>query len=523
MSLMEHMIAHMQHRRVPTFPPLPPQHQPTYAQASTHFTHGQFATSSATLLSIPSEHNNHPSYVILRVRILLAQGYYHNAVRVLYENVEVIDEREAELLNNGKSNGDGGGGARNSGGSGKKGGGSGGGGERERLEAGEEMMRDTWRLWIRLLYWDDEGMSEARRKEGAAEAMKAWKNWCEWTQMESYSELHSLLYELIHHLTSTTCNLPAREWIANTDSLIAAHMDAQSFTSTLAILQVRNKVLDPRDPTFTNIMLEYFPHLAAHPEIKLVEARTRLILFDIYIANGQIELAVEKLSEIEDCLKADGEMHPGEEGRGVDLRWLVRFHKLCLPASAASIPSHKPHHHKMSDSDKLAKLSALAHEAVNRDIPRFQLRALQQLAVIYLRNRDFVSFVPPETEFVVKGQKYGQPAKMWRQHLKQIFENFPAPDHPQAEEFLDSFTRIMESVEWGRDSEKSGGGGGVIGSGLGLVVWTGVAEMTVGIEEFWKNKAKRLVERIKVEEGSTGSKVDKDGLSRGLRKLWDEN
>ncbi|KAF3104056.1 hypothetical protein TWF569_006116 [Orbilia oligospora] len=503
MSLMEHMIAHMQHRRVPTFPPLPPQHQPTYAQANTHFTHGQFATSSATLLSIPSEHNNHPSYVILRIRILLAQGYYHNAIRVLYENVEVIDEKEAELNSIGTN------------GSAKVGRGGKSGGEKERLEAGEEMMRDTWKLWIRLLYWDEDGMSESRRKEGTAEAMRAWKNWCEWTQMESYSEVHSLLYELIHHITSTTCNVATREWIANTDSLIASHMDAQSFTSTLAILQVRNKVLDPKDPTFTNIMLEYFPHLAAHPEIKLVEARTRLILFDIYISNGHTDLAIEKLSEIEECLRADGEMHPGEEGRGVDLRWLVRFHKICLPSV------HKSH--KMSDSDKLAKLSALAHEAVNRDIPRFQLKALQQLAIIFLRNRDFTSFVPPETEFVVKGQKYGQPARMWRRHLKQMFENFPAPEHSQAEEFLDSFTRIMESVEWGRDSEKSGGGGGVIGSGLGLVVWTGVAEMTVGIEEFWKSKAKRLVEKIKAEEGTTGSKVDKDGLSKGLRRLWDEN
>lgn len=180
MSLMEHMIAHMQHRRVPTFPPLPPQHQPTYAQAYTHFTHGQFATSSATLLSIPSEHNNHPSYVILRIRILLAQGYYHNAIRVLYENVEVIDEKEMELNS---SNGN----------VGKNGRGGTKGGEKERLEAGEEMMRDTWKLWIRLLYWDEEGMSESRRKEGTAEAMRAWKNWCEWTQMESYSELHVIL------------------------------------------------------------------------------------------------------------------------------------------------------------------------------------------------------------------------------------------------------------------------------------------------------------------------------------------
>ncbi|KAK6497470.1 hypothetical protein TWF481_011878 [Arthrobotrys musiformis] len=490
MSLMAHMIAHMQHRRVPTFAPLPPQHQPTLATAHTHFTHGQFATSSATLLSIPSEYNNHPSYVILRVRILLAQGYYHNAVRVLWENVEGIDEKEAELNDGGKN---------------------------EVLEAGEEMMRDTWRLWIRLLYWDEEGMSETRKKEGVAEAMRAWKGWCEWTQMEGYSELHSLLYEIIHHITATTCNLPTREWIANTDSLIASHMDAQSFTSTLEILQVRNKVLDPKDPTFTNIMLEYFPHLAAHPEIKLVEARTRLILFDIYLSNGQTDLALEKLTETEDCLRADGEMHPGEEGRGVDLRWIVRFHKLCLPSTSKS--------HKMSDSDKLAKLSALAHEAVNRDIPRFQLLALQQLSIIFLRNRDFTSFVPPETEFAVKGQKYGMPARMWRRHLKVMFEHFPAPEHERAEEFLESFTRIMESVEWtGRgDPEKKSGGGGVIGSGLGLVVWTGVAEMIVGIEEFWKSKAKRLIEKIKVEEGTTGSKVDKDGLSRGLRKLWDEN
>ncbi|KAK6524942.1 hypothetical protein TWF281_011832 [Arthrobotrys megalospora] len=512
MSLMEHMIAHMQHRRVPSFPPLPPQHQPTYALSHKHFTHGQFATSSATLLSIPSEYNNHPSYVILRVRILLAQGYYHNAIRVLYENVEVIDEKEQEVLAKASSTTTGGGNNSNgSGSSNAKNGETG----KEKLEAGEEMMRDTWRLWIRLLYWDEDGMSESRRKEGRAEAMRAWKNWCEWTQMETYSELHSLLYEIIHHLTSTTCNLPTREWIANTDALIASHIDSQSFTSTLAILRVRNKVLDPKDPTFTNIMLEYFPHLAAHPEIKLVEARTRLILFDIYMENGSTELAVEKLAEIEECLKADGEMHPGEEGRGVDLRWLVRFHKLSLPTTSK--------HHKMSDSDKLAKLSALAHEAVNRDIPRLQLKALQQLAIIFLRNRDFASFAPPETEFVVKGQKYGQPARMWRAHLKSMFENFPAPEHPQAEEFLETFTRIMESVDWGKDSEKSGGGGGVIGFGLGLVVWTGVAEMIVGIEEFWKSKAKRLVERIKVEEGTTGSKVDKSGLSRGLRKLWDEN
>ncbi|KAK6539951.1 hypothetical protein TWF694_008785 [Orbilia ellipsospora] len=484
MPLMEHMIAHMQNRQVPTFPPLPAAHQPTYDLAYKHFTHGQFATSSATLLSIPSEYNNYPSYVILRVRTLLAQGYYHNAIRFLYENVEVIDEKEQEVVAKG-----------------------------EALDAGEEMMRDTWKLWIRLLYWDEEGMAEGtRRGEAAAEALKAWKSWCEFTQMESYTELHSLLYEIIHHLSPNTFNLPPREWIANTDSLIAHHMDSQSFTSTLAILQVRNRVLDPKDPTFTNIMLEYFPHLGAHPEIKLIEARTRLILYEIYMSNNTIDLATEKLAEIEDCLRADADLHPGEEGRGVDLRWLVRFHKLTLPSKT----------NRMTDQDILAKLSALAHEAVNRDIPQFQLKALHQLAIIYLRNRDFSSFPAPETEFVVKGQKYGQPARMWRQHLRQMFENFPAPEHAQAEEFLDTFTNIMESVEWGRDAERGGGGGGVIGVGLGLVVWTGVAEMIVGIEESWKSKAKRMVERIKVEEGATGTKVDRDGLSRGLRRLWDD-
>ncbi|EPS43241.1 hypothetical protein H072_2730 [Dactylellina haptotyla CBS 200.50] len=481
MSLMEHMIAHIQQRRVPTFPSFPAAHQPTYDLAHKHFYHGQFATSSATLLSIPSEFNNYPAYVILRVRTLLTQGYYHNAIRVLYENVEVIDEKEQEVV-----------------------------AKDEKLDAGEEMMRDTWNLWIRLLYWDEEGMPESRLKEGAAEAQRAWKAWCQWTQIETYTEVHSLLYELIHHLSPNTFNLPPREWIGNTDSLIAFHMDSQAFTSTLAILQVRNRVLDPKDPTFTNIMLEYFPHLAAHPEIKLVEARTRLILHDIYMSTGNIELAAEKLSEIEDCLKADSEMHPGEEGRGVDLRWLVRFYKLSLPSKTS----------RMTDEDRLAKLSALAHEAVSRDIPQFQLKALHQLAIIYLRNKNFASFAPPETEFVVKGQKYGQPARMWRQHLRQMFENFPAPEHPQSEEFLETFTSIMESVDWSKDSEKSGGG--VIGVGLGLVVWTGVAEMIVGIEESWKSKAKRLVEKIKAEEGTTGSKVDKDGLSRGLRKLWDD-
>ncbi|KAF3929478.1 hypothetical protein ABW19_dt0200082 [Dactylella cylindrospora] len=477
MSIMEHMIAHMQHRRVPTFPTLPSAHQPTYDLAYLHFTHGQFATSSATLLSIPSEFNNYPTYVILRVRILLAQGYYHNAVRFLYENVEVIEEKAMD----GKM----------------------------QLEAGEEMMRDTWRLWIKLLFWDEEGMEEGRRKEGVAMALKAWKTWCAWTQMEGYTEMHSLLYEIIHQLGIGTAGLPAREWIANTDSLIATHIDSQNFTSTLAILQVRNKVLDPKDPTFTNIMLEYFPHLAAHPEIKLVEARTRMILYDIYSSNGNHDLATEKITEIEECLKADAEMHPGEEGRAVDLRWLVRFHKISAPSK----------HHKITDEDKLAKLSALAHEAVNRDIPGFQLKALNQLAIIYLRNKDFANFSPPETELVVKGQKYGQPARFWRAHLKGMFENFPAPDHPQAEEFLDTFTRIMESVEWNKAPET---GGGVMGSGLGLVVWTGVAEMVVGIEEFWRSKAKRLVERIKSEEVSSGGRVDKDGLSRGLRRLWDE-
>ncbi|KAF3927002.1 hypothetical protein ABW20_dc0110145 [Dactylellina cionopaga] len=495
MSLMEHMIAHMQHRRVPSFPSFPAAHQPTYDLAYKHYTHGQFAASSATLLSIPSEFNNYPAYVILRVRTLLSQGYYHNAIRFLYENVEVIDEKEQEVR------------AKPAGGGSADG--------ESQLDAGDEMMRDTWRLWIRLLYWDEEAMSENRRREGSVEALKAWKSWCEWTQMETYSELHSLLYELIHHLYPTTCNLAAREWIANTDGLIAYHMDSQSFTSTLAILQIRNKVLDPKDPTFTNIMLEYFPHLGAHPEIKLVEARARLILYEIHIGNGNVELAAEKLSEIEDCLKADAELHPGEEGRGVDLRWLVRFYKLSLPPNSRQ-------QHRMTDEDVLAKLSALAHEAVNRDIPQFQLKALHQMSVIYLRNRNFNSFAPPETEFVVKGQKYGLPARTWRLHLRQMFENFPAPEHPQAEEFLEMFTRIMESVDWGKGSERSGGGGGVIGVGLGLVVWTGVAEMIVGIEESWKSKAKRLVERIKAEEGTTGSRVDKDGLSRGLRRLWDD-
>ncbi|KAJ6255847.1 hypothetical protein Dda_9457 [Drechslerella dactyloides] len=510
MSLMEHMIAHMQHRRVPSFPPLPAAHRPTYDAAYTHYAHGQFATSSATLLSVPSEFNNHPAYVILRVRTLLAQGYHHNAVRVLYENVETIDEHEQELQReapqtaaNGSTTVNGGAGA-------------------SVLDAGEEMMRDVWRLWIRLLYWDEVGMDEARRRDVSAEAMRAWKSWCEWTQMESYSELHSLLYEIIHQLGVGTCGLPAREWIANTDSLIAHHMDTQAFTSTLAILQIRNRVLDPRDPTFTNIMLEYFPHLAAHPEIKLVEARTRMILFEIHLANGDVEAAAEKLFEIEECLRADADAHP-EEGRGVDLRWLVRFHKLSLPVRAGSgTTHHHVHAYRMTDEDKLAKLSALAHEAVNRDIPRFQLRALDQLALIYLRNRDFTSFAPPETEFVVKGQKYGQPAAQWRAHLKGMFENFPAPEHPQAEEFLDTFTRIMESVEWSRDPERGGGGGGVIGYGLGLIVWTGVAEMMVGIEEFWKSKAKRLVERIKAEEGTSGARVDRDALSRGLRRIWEE-
>ncbi|EWC47073.1 hypothetical protein DRE_03442 [Drechslerella stenobrocha 248] len=69
---------------------------------------------------------------------------------------------------------------------------------------------------------------------------------------------------------------------------------------------------------------------------------------------------------------------------------------------------------------------------------------------------------------------------------------------------------------------RGGGSGGVVGCGLGLVVWTGVAEMLVGIEEFWKSKAKRMVERIKAEEDTSGARVDRDSLSRGLRRIWEE-
>lgn len=258
-------------------------------------------------------------------------------------------------------------------------------------------------------------------------------------------------------------------------------------------------------------MLEYYPHLGPNSELKLVDARTRLILYDMYILTGNTDAAHRKLVEIEDCLRIDAEEHENDdEDRGYDIRWLVRFYKII------SVGNYT----RTSDGNNLAKLSALAHEAVNRDIPEFQLKALNELSKIYLRNRDFANFTDPEKELIVKGQKYGQPAAFWRKHLHDIFENFPAPDHPNAEEFLVSFTEVMEGVEWTRDSEHEGLG--VVGTGLGLVVWTGVAEMMVGIEEFWRAKARRMVEKVKAEEAVTGSRVDREGLSRGLRSLWEE-
>lgn len=176
---MDHLTAHLRQRRVPVFPSFPAEHQPTYHKALEHFGHGQFATSSATLLSIPSEFNTYPSYVILRVRTLLAQGYYHNAIRYLRETIDMIDEREAEILKTG------GGGIIN----------GALGGAPPQIDASDEMMRDTWKLWIKVLYWDDEGMSslenrDGRRKEWVGEALRAWKDWCEWTAIEGYSEVH---------------------------------------------------------------------------------------------------------------------------------------------------------------------------------------------------------------------------------------------------------------------------------------------------------------------------------------------
>lgn len=285
-------------------------------------------------------------------------------------------------------------------------------------------------------------------------------------------------------------------------------MDSSNFVSVLAILRVRNYVLGQADPTFSNIMLEYFPNLSDHPDIKFLEARTRLGLYHTYINAGQQELAYQQLAEIDKCLQ------DAPERENSELKWLVKFYR-------ASAVTDMNRNAKVDSDGKLAKYDALAHEARTHNCPEFQLKALSAIVVILLISERYDDFLRRENELLQQATTCGQPAAFWRAHLRGIPENLPPPEHPRAEKLATDLQTMMDGVDWRHNSEVEGSG--PIGVGLGTIVWIGIAEMLVGIQEMWRAKTAVLAHRLVEEEKLSGISIDEGNLSRELRRLLESD
>jgi len=270
------------------------------------------------------------------------------------------------------------------------------------------------------------------------------------------------------------------------------------------MLRVRNYVLGQTDPTFSNIMLEYFPNLSDHPDIKFVEARTRLGLYHTYTNAGHHELAYQQLAEIDKCLQ------DAPERENSELKWLVKFYR-------ASAVSDVGRNASVDSDGKLAKYDALAHEARIHNCPEFQLKALSAIVIILLKSERYDDFFRREEELLKQAITCGQPAAFWRAHLRSIPESLPPPDHPQAEKLATDLQVMMDGVNWRQDSEVEGSG--PVGIGLGTIVWTGIAELFIGIQEIWRARAGVLAHRLVEEERLSGMSVDEGNLSRELKRL----
>lgn len=166
------MLAHLQARTIAEPEPLPEDFVDVLDDAQRHFLHGQLSLASSTLESLPDNVRLVASVIILHVRILLKQGYLHKAVKILKENILLLEHRDHESTP-------------------------------EKYMLGDEMQKETWELWIDLLFWDEEGMDIESKSRIARKAFGAWKSYLELRQMDTFTQLHVCK---TYAFTSTLCS-----------------------------------------------------------------------------------------------------------------------------------------------------------------------------------------------------------------------------------------------------------------------------------------------------------------------------